>query len=294
MSSARLSNLVFLSSSLLITACVADPEAAGGLVETGDSSNVHMLPIHSANKVQDAAPAGAHLQFFGGPTLPNIHVSPIFWNPTVQFQGTLSPFYNDVPNSPLYTMLTQYGIGHGSGRAGIVAGRSTRNIADSDIRTEVLFEINQGTVPQPTDPNSYYPVHLAPGMNVTAPDGSQSCVQFCAYHGTFQALDVNGNRFNINYGVLPDLSGACNGICGGNPSVVNNTTSVASHELIEATTDPAVGLATTIGFPLAWYDPAFGEIGDICNGQQGTTTGNGHSYVIQLEFSNSANNCVQN
>jgi hypothetical protein len=49
-----------------------------------------------------------------------------------------------------------------------------------------------------------------------------------------------------------------------------------------------------IGFPLAWYDPTFGEIGDICNGQQGTTTGNGHNYVIQLEFSNAANNCVQN
>jgi hypothetical protein len=25
---------------------------------------------------------------------------------------------------------------------------------------------------------------------------------------------------------------------------------------------------------------------------QGTTTGNGHTYVIQLEFSNAANNCV--
>jgi hypothetical protein len=290
---ARLSNLLFVSSSLMIAACAAEP--ADGLVAADDSpATVHMLPVRDATKVQNAAPAGAHLQFFGGPTLPTVHVSPIFWNSTVQFQGTLSPFYNDVPNSPLYTMLAQYGIGHGSARAGLVAGRSTRNILDSDIRTEVLFEINQGTVPQPTDPDNYYPVHLAPNMSVTAPDGSQSCVEFCAYHGTFTALDVNGNRFNVNYGVLPDLSGACNGICGGNPSVVNNTTSVASHELSEATTDPAVGLATTIGFPLAWYDPAFGEIGDICNGQQGTTTGNGHSYVIQLEFSNAANNCVQN
>ena len=35
-----------------------------------------------------------------------------------------------------------------------------------------------------------------------------------------------------------------------------------------------------------------GEIGDICNGQQGTYVANGTSYTIQLEFSNSANNCV--
>jgi|SRR5882672_6321087 len=292
MTGARLSNLLFLSSSLLTAGCATEPEASGELVMADDSPTVHMLPIHTGSKVQDAAPPGAHLQFFGGPVLHNVHVSPIFWNPTVQFQGTVSPFYNDVPNSPLYTMLAQYsGIGHGSGRPGVVAGRSTRNIRDSDIRTEVLFEINQGTVPQPTDPNNYYPVHLAPGMQVSAPDGSLSCVVFCAYHGTFVAADVNGNQFNVNYGVLPDLSGQCNGVCGGN-TVVNNTTSVASHELVEATTDPAVGLAQFIGFPLAWYDPNFGEIGDICNGQQGTTTGNGHSYVIQLEFSNAANNCV--
>jgi hypothetical protein len=294
MSDVRLLNLLFLSSSLLVTACAADPEAGGGLVEAGDNPTVHMLPIRDANKVQDAAPPDAHLQFFGGLTLSTVHVSPIFWNSTVQFQSTLTPFYNDVPNSPLYTMLAQYsGIGHGSGRPGVVASQSTRDIGDADIRREVLFEINRSTVPPPNDPNNYYPVHLAPGMQVTAPDGSRSCVRFCAYHGTFQVSDVNGNLFNINYGVLPDLGGACSTGCGGN-TIVNNTTSVASHELVEATTDPAVGLAMGLGFPLAWYDPFYGEIGDICNGQQGTTTGNGHSYVIQLEFSNAANDCVQN
>ena len=287
--------LLFVSSSLLVPACMAEQESAGGgeFTAIDNTTSVHLLPIRAKDKPPAVAPPGAHLQFFGGPTLPNVHVSPIFWNSTVQFQGTMSPFYNDVPNSPLYDMLTQYGIGRGSGRPAVVAGRSTRNIRDSDIRTEVLFEINQGTVPQPTDPNNYYPVQLAPNMSVTAPDGSQSCVVFCAYHGTFQANDVNGNVFNVNYGVLPDLSGACNGVCGGN-TVVNNTTSVASHELVEATTDPAVGLATFIGFPLAWYDPTYGEIGDICNGQQGTTVGNGHTYTIQLEFSNARNDCVPN
>jgi hypothetical protein len=35
-----------------------------------------------------------------------------------------------------------------------------------------------------------------------------------------------------------------------------------------------------------------GEIGDICNAQQGSYVANGTTYTIQLEFSNSANNCV--
>jgi hypothetical protein len=61
---------------------------------------------------------------------------------------------------------------------------------------------------------------------------------------------------------------------------------------VEAMTDADVGIATTFAAPLAWYDQTNGEIGDICNGQQGSYTANGTTYTIQLEFSNSASNCV--
>ena len=60
------------------------------------------------------------------------------------------------------------------------------------------------------------------------------------------------------------------------------------HSRVEATTDPAVGLATVFGPPLAWYDPNNGEIGDICNAIQGTSAG----FVVQKEWSNAANACV--
>ena len=53
-----------------------------------------------------------------------------------------------------------------------------------------------------------------------------------------------------------------------------------------------MGIATVFGPPLAWYDLTNGEIGDICNGQQASYVANGTTYTIQLEFSNSANNCV--
>jgi hypothetical protein len=225
---------------------------------------------------------------------------PLYWNANTQFQTTLNPFYNDVPNSPLYTMLGQYGIAHGNGQAGFLDNRATANVSDAQVQAEVLNQINLGHLPPPsplatTSPGPYYPVHFPAGMTITGPGGvGTSCVQFCAYHGTFRVQNGAGTQFNINYGVVPDQGGTCAGGCGANPSRVNNLTSVASHELVEAVTDPAVGLAGGIGAPLGWYDPTFGEIGDICNGQQGTTTGNGHTYVIQLEFSNAANNCVQN
>jgi hypothetical protein len=62
--------------------------------------------------------------------------------------------------------------------------------------------------------------------------------------------------------------------------------------LAEAITDPDVGIATTFGAPLGWYDTTNGEIGDICNAQQGSYVTNRVTYTIQLEFSNSANDCV--
>jgi hypothetical protein len=60
---------------------------------------------------------------------------------------------------------------------------------------------------------------------------------------------------------------------------------------VEATTDPAVGLATFIGPPLSWYDQNNNaEISDLCNGQQGMVSG----FVVQKEFSNAAAACVTN
>lgn len=282
-----------LSTSLLTTACVAESDTTGDLTPVGDSTVVHMQPFHVASKTADVAPAGAHLTYFGGPLLTNIHVAPLFWNAAVRFGTNINWLYNDVPASAFYNLFAQYGIGHGNGQAAFVDNHATvANITDAQVQAEVLAEINAGTLPPPTNPNNYYPVHFPPGMNITAPDGSRSCVQFCAYHGTFQVQNGAGTIFNIAYGVIPDVGNAgCAGGCGGN-TTLNNETSVASHELVEATTDPDVGLATAFAPPLGWYDPNNGEIGDICNGQQGTIVANGHTYVVQLEFSNAVNDCV--
>jgi hypothetical protein len=134
-------------------------------------------------------------------------------------------------------------------------------------------------------------IFFPPGKTITQ-GGSSSCVAggFCAYHGTTSTL-LNGK--NVLYGVHPDMqSGLCStGGCG-SAGVFGNYTSVTSHELTEAITDADVGIATVFAPPLAWYDMTNGEIGDICNGQQGSYVANGTTYTIQLEFSNAANNCV--
>lgn len=295
MTTSRLLQILTVSTSLVMAACVADSATAtGDDSDVSDvTSNVKMLPVQNSSRLETAPEDGAasritpdvapHLQYFGGPLLTHISVHPVWWRSTTRFQSAFNTFYGSVTNSPLYSMLSQYNIGAGSQVSGFTDNDTATTISDSSIHTELNRLFANGSLPLPNGSN-YYPIHFPQGSHITGPDGSRSCVQFCAYHGTYVR-----NGVNVNYGVIPDVGDSgCNGGCGNNASVQNNEQSVASHELVEATTDPAVGLATVIGSPLGWYDPNNGEIGDICNGLQGTTNG----LVVQKEWSNAANACV--
>jgi hypothetical protein len=276
-----------LSTSLFAAACVADSDDTIDQTEqSAPDTRVHMLPLHDASKVSDAIQPAitAHLNYYGGPVLKNVNVYPVFWNSSTKLQPNINAFYPAVVGgSPLYAMLNQYsGIGSGTASAGYVDSNATKSVRDSAVQSRLNTLFSQNKLPAPSA-NNYYPVHFPSGMTITAPDGSRSCVVFCAYHGTYVR-----NGVNVNYGIIPDIGqSGCNGGCGGS-TVTNNTDSVASHELVEATTDPAVGLATVYGPPLAWYDPNNGEIGDICNANQGSTAG----FTVQKEWSNAANACV--
>src|SRR5215467_7002944 len=282
---------------------------------------VHTLPVRDPNAglINFAAPAGAHLSYFGGPVISNVHVVQVLYGSgsyNAQVAGTTSPtmgqFYGDLTgtNSGYVSLLTQYNtpatggtnqtIGNGTfdGLFQIVpaAGNNGSTITDAQIQSELLAQITAGHLPAPLldaagNVNTLYMIFFPPGKTITQ-GGSSSCQPggFCAYHGTTSSL-LNGH--NVLYGVMPDMqTGLCaTGGCGSS-SVFGNYTSVTSHELTEAITDADVGIATTFAPPLAWYDMTNGEIGDICNGQQGSYTANGTTYTIQLEFSNAANNCV--
>jgi hypothetical protein len=249
----------------------------------------------------------------------NVHVVQVLYGSgsyNAQVAGTTNPtmgqFYGDLTgaNSGYTSLLTQYNtpasggtnqtIGNGTfdGLFQIVpsAGNNGSTISDTQIQSELLAQITAGHLPAPVldaagNVNTLYMIFFPPGKTITQ-GGSSSCVAggFCAYHGTTSTL-LNGK--NVLYGVMPDMqSGLCStGGCG-NAGVFGNYTSVTSHELTEAITDADVGIATTFAPPLAWYDMVNGEIGDICNGQQGSYVANGTTYTIQLEFSNAANNCV--
>jgi hypothetical protein len=297
-----------------LVACVAGgsdqvtpPEPAATAI-----GHVHLMLTEQAQAAVDAQRAGEvqrdpggeatlerrgsakTLTYYGGPVVQSVHVTPVFWNSKVEYQSNLAAFYDAIVTGAEMTFLSAYStsspkqtIGSGSHGTAFVDTQTATSVTDAQVQSRLASLFTAGSLPKPTN-NNYYPVHFPAGVSISDGSGNTSCVQFCAYHGTFT---YNGQ--DVYYGILPDVGqSGCAGGCGGS-TVLNNATSVASHEFAETVTDPAVGLAQTYGPPLGWYNKTYGEIGDICNGQQTTATlGDGKSYTVQKLWSNASNACV--
>ena len=300
----RLPRSLVAAALLLPAAAFALPRGVTPLRSGGRSSG----PARAAHA--PAAPANAHLFYYGGPVISNVHVVPVFWGANVPSTVTsqIGEFYSAVTDSTLFDFLAEYDtnvadyagnqgtgqhIGRGTAAAPITITPSiTGNVTDAQITTELKAQIAAGHLPSQTA-DTLYMIHFPAGMSISMPDGNggtaASCKQFCAYHSTIAAST------NIFYGVIPNVTtDGCELGCGPVGGGFNNTCSVASHELIEAVTDAAVGLATANAPPLAWYDPqgSNGEIGDICTAEQGTILSHNQTWTVQKEWSNTQGKCI--
>lgn len=287
---------LFASAASAVIACSSAPGEALGTQSQALGGAFRSVAAVKGPNDQSTAPGGAHLNDYGGPVLSNPKVVTIFWGSNVAYASQINAFYSGITNSAYMDWLSEYdtssqNIGRGAfGGSYVDTAAPTGTITDAQVQAEISRLITNGSVPAP-DANTLYAVHYAPGVRLLQPDGTASCAPggFCGYHGTFVR-----NGADVYYSNVMDMTtGACAGGCGSDPSVLNNTTAVASHELLEAATDPGVGLATVYGPPLGWYDPSYGEVGDICNAQHGLVVGgDGATYTVQKAFSNRVNDCV--
>lgn len=140
------------------------------------------------------------------------------------------------------------------------------SIDDSEIQTRLKAAIADGTVPNRKD--ALYMIFVSPGTTVTLGTDA-SCTAFCGYH--------DATPDGIYYGVIPYPS--CGG-CLGPLTVFDAMTSVTSHELAEAVTDPVPGSG--------WYNDQSGEIGDPCAWSNRVLDG----CMVQLEWMNSKSGCA--
>ncbi|MCW3045635.1 MAG: Peptidase propeptide [Actinobacteria bacterium] len=293
----------------------ATSTAPAQAAETG-LGGPHIMPFNSGRPRAASAPAGAHLTYFGGRVLTNVKVVQVIYGSgtylpqtTSNVTPSVSSFFAGITNSPYFDWLTEYNtnltsqsvrtnqtIGRGTFGARVTITPSAANngsqIQDSNVQAELQAQITAHNLPQPAldsagNTNTLYEIFFRRGQSICM--GSTCSLVaggFCAYHGTIAA----GSLPELYYSVEPDLTGVSG--CGTGTDF-ENTTSVASHEMIETVTDGEVSLANSNGPPLAWYDATNGEIGDICNGQQGTVTGgDGIAYTVQKQFSNVANDCI--
>jgi hypothetical protein len=143
-----------------------------------------------------------------------------------------------------------------------------------------------GALLPPPDSNTLYVFYFPPSVTITL-DGSDSCNTFLGYHNTIVLNDATGTPTTAAYAIVPR--------CGTKESTTSTT---ASHEIIEATTDPDIGVGS-----LSWYmtnntlwAAGGGEVGDLCEGF-GSNSWVEASFTLQRTWSNksaaaSHNPCV--
>jgi hypothetical protein len=221
--------------------------------------------------------------YHGGPVISNVRVTAVYWSSEVAFQSSLSSFYASVTNSTYFDWLTEYhtntqGIGRGSLVAAVVdpSPPSGTTVQDTQITGELQRLIQAGAIPTP-GPNDLYMVHFPPGYTVLH-SGFHSCpstgteFSFCGFHNTFAF-----NNTSVPYGVVTDVE-ACGTLCGPGDGL-GNTTSTASHELLEAVTDLQLD---------AWFASDGEEIADLCQGVQAQVSG----FTVQRAWSDLQQACV--
>jgi hypothetical protein len=224
----------------------------------------------------------------GGPVLPHVEVQPVYlgtqWttpgSAASGMVGPLNTFLSGIVKGPYMDMLTKagYGVGRGSFDAPLFTSGTITNgpppasISQADLEAMLWKDINQGLLKAP-DANRLYLVFVQPGMTVTVPGQSG----FAGFHDAFLGVNSGGAMAKVRYAFVlyPGPGTTVTNQYGVSLSPRDQLTTLASHEVVEAVTDPDVTLhfgTVKLARP-AWKDPSTtsvatrkgGEIADIVN-----------------------------
>jgi hypothetical protein len=195
----------------------------------------------------------------------------------------LDGFAKSITNSTYMDLLNQYNVHRGSFRGDFYTSDylSGNSVDDSTIRKMLDYDIADNesgySLPFP-NANRLYMIYLAPNIEssyVAKGKTYTSGTDYYGYHSSFYDFGTN-----VIYAVIANPVGNSDIP---HLSAFQQQTEVSSHELAEAATDPLQN---------AWYDnklgSSYGEIGDLASLQYGTYQG----YIVQKEWSNSANAAV--
>jgi hypothetical protein len=219
---------------------------------------------------------------YGGPVL----TAPVFQS--ISFTGydqvtQMDDFVATIGAQPFWSAAVgEYGVGTPTVQPPVhLTTAAPTTIDDTAVQTWLQTSVAAGGGFMIPTANSLYVISYPSTTTVTL-DGLTSCQEFGGYHNS---TTING--VNVAYAVVPE--------CDFEGSTLQTTTASASHELVEASTDP---------YPLsdtpAYADPddahifmaivlGGGEIGDLCaQWPSSFYTPPGFAYEVQRPWSNVA------
>jgi hypothetical protein len=290
-------------------------------------NSIHIFPtVDQAAALKSALVAAAStplLYHAGGRIMPSANIYVIFWLPPKLQNGTattLSKAYQDLQirfmkdypahgidnnNTQYYETVSSTTTYIGNVGQFVDSYVDTRSypasackdsvtpgncITDAQLRAEIQWVMGQKKWKGGLT-NIYF-VYTGTGEGSCFDASSTSCAYtaYCAYHGAIPGatpvLYANMPYADPKYCHTATTPSPNNSVDG------DAATSVASHELTEAITDPQLN---------AWFASSGAEIGDLCAWQFGSNTWgtnnanqswNGHLYELQLEWDNHTNSCV--
>ena len=279
----------------ILAACVA---LVGVLPATaGAAAPPRLHQAYSQHPMLRRGASAPNLTYHGGRVISHVKVDVVVWGSwsygtTVPLTGShsISSFFGGITASKYLDWLSEYNtptqqIGRGSIEGVYTvhppAADDHATVTSTQIASALRTLIGAGSIPKPST-SRVYAVFFRNGQVISTPFGN-SRSNFCAYHDTMSY--GSGAAY---YAVVPYEVGSRG--CRAASTTFDSVTTVVSHELIEAITDPGVGLNQ-----LAWYDRVNGEIGDICAGVStpaAVTGGDGVRYVVQREWSNRSHACI--
>ncbi len=220
----------------------------------------------------------------GGPVLASPHLVPIVFDGD-PFADDLDRFTASVGCTDYYrATVNEYGVGDA------IAGALTRldepspsRITSDEIERWLVRELTQKSprLERPTK-DALYIIYYGPGTEVEQGPGVLSCQAFGGYHTNVVLPDGTP----VAYAVVP----RCDGM---GDSTLDTTTSAASHEIVEAVTDPYnkenPAFAYVDDAHASWMFVLGGEVSDLCAQRSDADyTPEGYPYAVQRSWSNRA------
>lgn len=274
---------------------------AGPSKDIHDGHLLHQVPTNASDNVDFHAGGiggAGQLRDHGGEVLTNAKVVYIFWG---WASSTTDPYiaeivsFRDDPNGMQkhISMLAQYRNTGSTSLKGTqpdvfdAVPPPTLKVTDTMVMAKVKASCTALAGGCKTD--TIYEVLIPSGYYSDDGTGAQSCggtnLAYCAYHGNGDGVAL---ATNLKYSIQPYPScSGCHGLSGW--GAAQDEEHFIVHETREAMTDAQLN---------AWWDNAGYEADDKC--AWGTNlkflfseTSGSHTYGYQMEYSNSARNCVK-